>query len=114
MIDGSRTRLSLVLLGAVLAIALAGLALDGNWPKVLRVATAGAVYAGTLLSLSRSTRSWWPFAVAGVLAGVASGLLRPEPGILTIAVDSGAAVAVATMHCLGLIFSERARRKLTT
>ena len=113
--DGLRR--SLLLLGVVIAIALAGLAIDGNWPKVLRVAAAAGTYAAALLVLARPgtdvSRRWWWFAVAGVCAGVASGLFRPEPGAASIAVDSGAAIVLATMHWMGLGLSEKVRQKIT-
>lgn len=104
----NRVRSSLVLLGAVLGIAVIGLAVDGNWPKVLRVAAASCGYAATLLVLTRqSSMRWWRFAVAGLVAGMASGMLRPDPGALPIAVDAIAATVVATVHWLGLAQSER-------
>ena len=104
----NRVRSSLLLLGAVLGIALIGLAVDGNWPKVLRVAAASCGYAATLLFLTRhAATGWWRFAVAGLVAGAASGILRLDPGALTIAVDAIAATAVATVHWLGLAQSER-------
>ena len=109
-----RLRASLFLLAAVLGIALIGLAVDGNWPKVLRVAAAGAVYAVTLLVIARQRAAlgWWGFALAGLAAGAASGWLRPDPGVLTLAIDAFAAMVVAMVHWLGLAQSERLRRKL--
>ncbi|MDF2696608.1 MAG: hypothetical protein K0S65_4991, partial [Labilithrix sp.] len=107
----NRIRSSLLLLGAVLAIALIGLAVDGNGPKVLRVAAAGCAYAATLLVLTRhGSAGWWRFALAGLVAGMASGVFRADPGALTIAVDAIAATVVATVHWLGLAQSERLRR----
>ncbi len=108
-------RLSLALLGVILAIALIGLGLDGNWPKVLRVVAAGGTYAAALLlTTSRGgPRSWWRFAVAGICAGVASGLLRPEPSLTSIAIDSGAATVLATVHWVGLGLSQKMRRRIT-
>jgi hypothetical protein len=77
------------------------------------VAAAGSGYAATLLLLTRHAgREWWRFAVTGLVAGAVSGLLRPDPAALTIAIDAVAATVVATVHWLGLAQSERLRRKL--
>ena len=116
--EHERLRSSLLLLGAVLTIALIGLAVDGNWPKVLRVGAAGCTYAAIVLGLTHRRTSmggsvgWWRFALAGLAAGAASGLLRPEPSGFIIATDAAAATVVAAVHWLGLAQSERLRRKL--
>jgi hypothetical protein len=112
-----RLRRSLLLLGAVVAVALIGLSIDGNWPKVLRVGAAAGTYAGMMLVLARSHApgraiEWWRFAAAGTAAGIVSGLLRPALGGATIAVDAVAAVVLATVHWGGLALSERLRRTI--
>ena len=47
---------SLLVLGAVAALALLGLMGTGNWPKVMRVALAASTYAAVLLLMSRGRR----------------------------------------------------------
>jgi hypothetical protein len=112
-----RLRQSLQLLGAVISIALIGLAMDGNWPKVGRVGAAAGVYALTLLALARRDGppdpiEWWRFAAAGMAAGLVSGLLRPERGDMTTVIDAGAALVLASVHWSSLALSERVRRKI--
>jgi hypothetical protein len=112
-----RLRQSLVVFAAVMTVAVIGLAIEGNGPKVLRVGAAAAVYACTLLALTRSVvpsrqLGWWRFAAAGTAAGIISGLLRPEPGGATIAIDVLAAVVLATAHSGSLVLSEQLRRKI--
>jgi hypothetical protein len=112
-----RLRRSLLLLGAVVTVAVIGLAIEGNWPKVLRVAAAAGAYAGMMLTLTRSHASgraiaWWRFGAAGMAAGIVSGLLRPDLGGTTIVIDGVAAVVLATVHWGGLALSERLRRKI--
>jgi len=52
--------------------------------------------------------------LATCCAGVASGLLRTDPGVTATGIDSGAAVVLATVHWLGLALSERVRQKITS
>ena len=75
---------SLLLPGAVLILALAGLALEGNWPKIARVATAFLTYTVVLL-VGRGPRidggegvPFRVFAAAGAGCGLVSGLVREE------------------------------------
>ena len=86
---------SLAALTAVVVIALAGLALDRNWSKLLRIAVAFATYAGVLLALQRrgdssaSRASSLPlpwFILAAAAAGLVSGLARPHfhAGVLLV------------------------------
>ena len=119
MVRPSDLRASLALLGVVLAIALTGLAADGNWPKVIRVAAAGLAYA---LVLELAMRVWTrgrpraagtpflPFVMAGSHAGLVSGLLRP---VLDPVVIATGAVAAGTLlggvHFLALRRWERLR-----
>ena len=75
---------SFLLLGVVVLLALAGLAMDGNWPKVARVSTSFATYTVVLLAAAGarpSTETRIPFrvfALAGGASGLVSGLVRPE------------------------------------
>lgn len=77
---------SLCLLALLVAFALAGLAWDENWRKLLRVLTGFSAYVIVLLSALVACRlKWkrgaslpfWAFALAGALAEVSSGWLRP-------------------------------------
>ena len=100
-----------------MTIAVIGLAVDGNWPKVLRVGAAAGAYACMLLALSRKHApgraiEWWRFAAAGTAAGIVSGLLRPDPGITTIGIDAAAALVVASVHRVSLALGDRVRRKI--
>jgi hypothetical protein len=110
---------SLGVLTVVVTFALAGLATDANWPKLLRVACSFATYAGVLLGLARAfparleaSRSV-PFAwlsAAGAAAGVVSGLVRPE--IVTGMLVGGtlaAATLLAGVHWLALRHWRRLR-----
>jgi hypothetical protein len=86
--DGSESRVligSLVVSGVLAALALAGLALQGNWPKVVRVLLAWLTYGGGLLGLLRARQAFvvsshrlpfWMFGMAGAGAGVVSGLMQ--------------------------------------
>lgn len=97
---------SLVLLGAVVAFGLAGLASDGNWPKVLRVATAAAGYAAVLLGAGRRSEKllpWRAFAAAGAVAGLLSGVVRSETGAtLLLAQTAAGALLLGSFHWLAL------------
>lgn len=103
-------RLSLLLLAGVVTFALIGLATDGNWPKVLRVAAAFCAYAGVLAMLVRRRAAHvqteipfaW-FAAAGAAAGVMSGVVRPEFRLdVLLAGTVAAACLLAGIHCLAL------------
>ena len=75
---------SLLLMGAVVVLAIGGLAVDGNWPKVARVATAFLTYVVVLLAARGAQDGevegipYRAFALAGGACGLASGLVRPE------------------------------------
>ena len=100
------------MIALVVALALIGLAADGNWPKVVRVALASLTYLGVIVGASeeplraRARSSGMPFTgflAAGVAAGTVSGLLRPtvEPAV----VAAGALAAGALLggiHWLAL------------
>lgn len=98
----------------MVALALIGLALDGNWPKVLRVALAAGAYGSSLWLLAHRTAPgrevpYWPFGLAGSLAGLVSGLVRPAFQIeLVLAGMLGAALLIGGVHWLAL----RAVRRL--
>jgi high-affinity Fe2+/Pb2+ permease len=77
---------SLCLLALLVAFALAGLAWDENWRKLLRVLTGFSAYIIVMLSALGAYRlKWkqcgsipfWTFALAGAMAEVSSGWLRP-------------------------------------
>lgn len=97
---------SLLLLGAVVVFALAGLAWDGNWPKVLRVATAAAGYAAVLLAAGRRSTTilpWRAFAAAGAVAGLLSGAVRAESSApLLVAQTAAGALLLGGFHRLAL------------
>jgi hypothetical protein len=101
-------RFSLFILAAIVLIAVSGLALNGNWPKVLRVSSAAAAYLGVLSLWLRSItpthpQPWWPFACAGGLAGAISGFLQPSfsyPVLLTSA--AGGAILLGTVHWIAV------------
>ena len=103
-------RHSLVLLGAVVLIALIGLAAANNWPKLLRVGSAATAYALVLLLGSRlrgarhpdAAVPYWLFATAGASAGLVSGLVRPtiQPEVVLVSVLAGAFL-LSTIHWAG-------------
>ena len=107
--------LSLVLIGVAVAMALVGLAADGNWPKVLRVALAFASYASVLQLLARTGSkereepvSFACFAGAGASAGVVSGLVRPHFDLNVFAAGTiAAALLLAGTHWLALRSSRK-------
>lgn len=79
--------LSIGLLTVLIALALTRLAIDGNWQKFIRVTIAFITYSALLLFLvqkvARTTRigvrlPFWTFVVAGFMAELASGWLRPD------------------------------------
>jgi hypothetical protein len=90
----------------VLAIALTGLAMDGNWPKVLRVAGAGGTYLITLLAIGTERAApvrWRVFFAAGLAAGVVSGLLRPAVDLAIVATGAlGGGLLLGSVHWLAL------------
>lgn len=89
---------SLLLLGAVVLLGIAGLAMDGNWPKVARVSTSFLTYVVVLLAVAgarRSTEAGIPFrafALGGGASGLASGLVRPdvESAVVAAGIFAGA------------------------
>ena len=106
------------MIALVVALALLGLAADGNWPKVVRVALASLTYLGMVVGASegplraRAQTSGMPcagFLGAGIVAGTVSGLLRPtvEPAVVaTGALAAGALLGgvhwLALRHWRGL------------
>ena len=103
-------RHSFVVLGAVVLIALIGLAAAHNWPKLLRIAMAFGSYATVLLGGSRLRSSsdpnaavpYWMFAVAGAIAGLVSGVVRPTilVPVVLVSVVAGAFL-LSTVHWAG-------------
>ena len=105
--------LSLLLLGSVLAIALGGLALDGDWPKVVRVAAAFGGYAGVVAALTRDGTSprALAFVIAGGVGGLISGMVRPDampPASVAVQALAGA-LLLGPAHWLGLRYHRRVR-----
>ena len=74
---------SILLVGGVVLLAMTGLGMDGNWPKVARVVTAFLTYVVVLFAV-RGARDggedvpFRDFAVAGGSCGLVSGLVREE------------------------------------
>ena len=102
---------SIALMAVVVALALIGLATEGNWPKILRVSLSFVTYAGTLLAWRngwRSPRATLPFlwfASAGAAAGVVSGLVRTQfHWSVLLAGTAGAALLLGGVHWLGLMY----------
>jgi uncharacterized membrane protein (Fun14 family) len=92
---------SLCVLCLLIGFALSGLAWDENWRKFMRVLMAFAVYVIVLLSalgaygLIRGRRArfpFWTFALAGAMAEISSGWLRPTA---TAKIDLSTALAAA-------------------
>ena len=100
---------SLVILAAVVVLALVGLGLQGNWPKVLRVSLASVTYVTVVVLGLRAQAPtpaalpFLPFALAGAAAGLVSGLVRPtiDPG-LVVASTVAAAVLLGGFHWFSL------------
>jgi hypothetical protein len=104
--------LSMGLLALIILLALGRIALDGNWQKVVRVSLAFIVYATALLVLARArarfftasaSLPFWIFAVAGALAELSSGWLRPDWRVSDlVAMPFAAALLVGGFHWLVL------------
>lgn len=103
---------SMGVVGFVVLLAVSKLAWEGNWQKVLRVSLAFLTYSAVLLILARylskiameSIRApFWIFAIAGGVAEVASGWLRPDWSFSdTLVLPVVAAVLVGGSHWLAL------------
>lgn len=124
MVDGNSTSawsgkvlrrdfvLSMWLLSLIIVLALGRIALDGNWQKVLRVSLAFFTYSGALLFLYKSAARkapslirlpFWIFAVAGALAELVSGWLRPDwRASDLLAMPPAAALLIGGLHWLVL------------
>jgi hypothetical protein len=114
-------RASLIFLGLAAALALVGLALEGNWPKFVRVAAASVIYLGIVGTWwGRSTRApspipRWPFCLAGAAAGLVSGLLQPTVTLRLVVVQVAAAVLlIGTVHWAAVRWVPRVRAWLTS
>jgi len=103
---------SLAALAAVVAIALVGLATDGNWPKILRVGASFGAYCFVLLTFLRhrgaamrdatSIPLYW-FTAAAAAAGIISGIVRPQfdPRVLVVGTVASA-LLLGSVHYLAL------------
>ena len=102
-------RVSLLLVGGVVLLAMAGLAMDGNWPKLARVATAFLTYIVVLLA-ARGAEDWGEesvpfraFAAAGGACGLVSGLVREEVhGAVVAAGVLAGSLLLGGLHWLAL------------
>lgn len=100
----------------VVALAIAGLAVEGNWPKIARVSTAFVTYLVVLLA-TRGARDGEGenipcrvFALAGAAAGVVSGLVRPQvQGAVVAAGGFAGALLLGGIHCFALRWWRRLR-----
>lgn len=105
-LDRSDLIASLGLLALIMALALGGLALEGNGRKFLRVLLGFVTYAAILLGLFRGRASearerlpFWPFALAGAAAELVSGWLRPFPSVRVVfATAPVAALLIGGVH----------------
>jgi len=102
---------SLAALALVVAFALLTLALQGNWPKALRVALAFLAYAAVLVvalraPILRSTGSREcgpvPFLLAGAAAGLTSELVRGTAAAALVALGVAGGMLLGSVHWLGL------------
>jgi hypothetical protein len=104
--------LTMWLLGLIIALALGRIALDGNWQKMLRVSLAFVTYSGVLLFLFQSAARkscsiirppFRMFALAGALAELVSGWLRPDwRASDLLAMTPAAALLIGGLHWLVL------------
>jgi hypothetical protein len=100
---------SLLLMGIIVVMAVGGLAVDGNWPKVARIATAFLTYLVVLLAAQgawgrRGEGSPYRFfALAGAACGLVSGLVRAEvEGAVVGAGVLAGALLLGGIHWVGL------------
>jgi hypothetical protein len=108
---------SLMLLAGIVLLALAGLAFESNWFKLARVSTAFVCYAVVGVTLRRwcdGAVPWWSLAAAGSLAGIASGLVRPETGLALVAGQALGGALFGIAYWLGLVLWWRTRAQLAT
>jgi hypothetical protein len=92
---------SLALLAVIVAVALIGLAISGNWAKMFRVSAAAATYSIVLLALGRggAAPSVGLFMAAGGAAGAVSGVARAAMSPTLVAASViGAALLLAPLH----------------
>jgi hypothetical protein len=112
---------SLAILAVLVAGALAGIAFDRNWQKLLRVGLAFLAYTAVLVAAAtvsrrrpRTSRGGGPpfgwYALAGGSAGLVSGLARPDRNVrVVIASAIGAAVLLGGVHRLAVGSWDRLR-----
>jgi hypothetical protein len=79
--------ISVALLTAVIMIADVTLAIQGNFPKIVRITIAAATYVAVLGSILKVLGRFpappprlplWPFLAAGLAGGLVSGLVRSD------------------------------------
>jgi hypothetical protein len=104
--------LSIGLLTAVIMIADVSLAIQGNWPTILRVTLAAATYVAVLGATLKAAGRFgapperlpvWAFLVAGAAGGLVSGVVRPDgsaPVIIASAVLTP--TLLGTFHWIAL------------
>jgi hypothetical protein len=119
-LPGSRTlsdlEISLLVLSVIVTLALFGLALDSNWPKVLRVTLSFLGYTLCLLPLRRRHPPLpvIVFVGAGAAAGLISGVVRPDGLQLdrALALTVFAALLLGPTHWLGLRLHRSLRARI--
>lgn len=92
---------SLALLAVIVAVALIGLAISGNWAKVFRVSAAAATYSIVVLVLGRGSAAApvASFMAAGAAAGAVSGVARAATSPTLVAASVlGATLLLAPLH----------------
>ena len=107
---------SLAVLAFIVVSAIAGLAIEGNWPKIARVVTAFLAYVVVLLAARRgrdaddSRAPIGMFVLAGAASGLVSGLVREavQGGVLLAGVLGGG-LLLGGVHWLALRAWQRLR-----
>jgi hypothetical protein len=100
--------ISLLAIAGIALLATIGLAIDGNWAKVLRVLSALIGYLRVLVPVRKQLSppvSLLRFMAAGAVAGAISGLIRPDDGIVLnrlIALTVGGAALLGPVHWLAV------------
>ena len=119
---GRELLVSLAVLAAVFAFAAAGLAAQGNWPKLGRVGVAASAYLAVVAGLARRRGPappargypYRPFALAGAVAGACGSALRPggAPPLVVVVGVLGGAGLFGAIHWLALRTLRRTRAAL--
>jgi hypothetical protein len=113
---------SIGLLTGIVMIADVTLAIQGNWPKIIRVTLAAATYIGVLGFLLKSMGRLgappaklplWVFFVAGAAAGLASGFVRPDvDSMVVIASAILTPTLIGSVHWIALQRWSRLRARI--